>query len=168
MPDAEAAKPEISLFHSVTQFGRNCLSDPHSLCEKNQTLPNADVLMFMEGLYGYRNPYFIYETVNSKYENENAKETFVMEYEDEMGRVMAQVVIRRLLTAEVQVRCQDSPCGICGGQSVTGTNFFSEYFRFPLSVSFHRCSIFTHISPGGCTMGPLAAAVPQRHGLTPS
>jgi hypothetical protein len=40
-------------------------------------------------------------------------------------------------------------------------------FRFPLSISFHRCSIFTHISSGGWTMGLLAASVPQRHTLTP-
>jgi hypothetical protein len=46
--------------------------------------------------------------------------------------------------------------------------FLSESFGFPLSVSFHRCSIFTHVSSGGWTMGPLAAAVQQRHSLTPS
>jgi hypothetical protein len=32
---------------------------------------------------------------------------------------------------------------------------FSESFGFPPSVSFHRCSIFTHISSGWWTMGPL-------------
>jgi hypothetical protein len=41
--------------------------------------------------------------------------------------------------------------------------FFSESLRFPLSLSFHHCSIFTHVSSGGQTMGPLVAAVPQRH-----
>jgi hypothetical protein len=39
---------------------------------------------------------------------------------------------------------------------------FSESFGFLLSISFHRCSIFTHVSSGGWTMGPIAAAVPQR------
>jgi hypothetical protein len=34
---------------------------------------------------------------------------------------MAQDVSRRPLTAEAQVRSQVSPCGICGGQSGTGT-----------------------------------------------
>jgi hypothetical protein len=54
---------------------------------------------------------------------------------------MVQVVSRRPLTAEAQVRSRISPCGICGGQSGTATGFFPEYFGFPLSVSFHRCSI---------------------------
>jgi hypothetical protein len=35
------------------------------------------------------------------------------------GRAMAQVVSSRSLTAEARV----NPCGICGGQSVTGTGF---------------------------------------------
>jgi hypothetical protein len=34
--------------------------------------------------------------------------------------------------------------------------FFSESFGFPLSVSFHCCSIFTHVSVGW-TKGPLEA-----------
>jgi hypothetical protein len=32
--------------------------------------------------------------------------------------------------------------------------FFSVFFCFPLSRSFHHCSIFTHVSSGGRTMGP--------------
>jgi hypothetical protein len=34
---------------------------------------------------------------------------------------------------------------IRGGQSGTGTGFFSEYFCFPLSVSFHQRSILIHL-----------------------
>jgi hypothetical protein len=36
---------------------------------------------------------------------------------------MAQIVSRRPLTAEARVRARVNPCGICGGQSGTGTGF---------------------------------------------
>jgi hypothetical protein len=39
---------------------------------------------------------------------------------------MAQAVSRRLLTAEARVRSRVSPCGICGGQSGTGTGFSTD------------------------------------------
>jgi hypothetical protein len=39
------------------------------------------------------------------------------------GRAMAQVVSRRPLSAEDRVRARVNPCGICGGQSGTGTGF---------------------------------------------
>jgi hypothetical protein len=43
------------------------------------------------------------------------------------GRAVTHVINRRLPTAVARVRS----CGICGGQSGTGTGFFSEYFDFP-------------------------------------
>jgi hypothetical protein len=46
--------------------------------------------------------------------------------------------------------------------------FPSESFCFPLSILFHRCSIFTHVSSGGWTKGPFWGPVPQKHSLTPS
>ena len=36
---------------------------------------------------------------------------------------MAQAVSCQLLTAEAQVRYQDSPCGICGERAGPGTGF---------------------------------------------
>jgi hypothetical protein len=54
---------------------------------------------------------------------------------------MAQAVSRRPRTAEARIRSRFSPCGICGGHSGTGTDFFPEYFGFPLSMSFHLYSI---------------------------
>jgi hypothetical protein len=84
----------------------------------------------------------------------------------EEGRTIAQAVSHRLLTAQARVCSQGIPCGINGGQSGTGTRFSWESFGFPPSISFYRCSIFTRVSSGGWTMGPLAGAVPQRHSLT--
>jgi hypothetical protein len=49
--------------------------------------------------------------------------------------------LRRVVASEAWVRFRVSPCEICGGQSGTGTGFIPEYFGFPLSISFHRCSI---------------------------
>jgi hypothetical protein len=47
-----------------------------------------------------------------------------------VGRAMAQAVSRRPLTAEARVRSRVSPCGVCGGQSGTGTGL-SPTCRFP-------------------------------------
>jgi len=54
---------------------------------------------------------------------------------------MAQEVSRRPLPVETQVRSQASQCEIGGGPSGAGTGFSPEYSSFPLSVSFHRCSV---------------------------
>jgi hypothetical protein len=48
---------------------------------------------------------------------------------------MAQAVSRRPLTAEARVRSRVSPCGICGGQSGTGTGFSPSTSVFP--YQFH-------------------------------
>jgi hypothetical protein len=48
-----------------------------------------------------------------------------------MGRAMPQAVSRRPLTAEARVRYRVSQCGICGGQSGTGTAFSPSTSGFP-------------------------------------
>jgi hypothetical protein len=90
-------------------------------------------------------------------------------YCETKGRAMAQAVSRRPPTAEARFRSRVSPCGICGGKSGTGTGFFPEYFGFPLSISFHRCSITrniiifisigSHSKPHGCSASVATAAV---------
>jgi hypothetical protein len=57
---------------------------------------------------------------------------------------MAQVVSRRPLTAESRVRARVNTCGICGGQSATGTGLSpsSSVFR----CKYHSTVVFhTHI-----------------------
>jgi hypothetical protein len=68
-----------------------------------------------------------------------------------MRRAMAQTLTP---TAETRVRSWASP-----------DRFFSKFFGFPLSVSFHRGSPYSSIA-WGCTIGPVVAAV-QRQSLTP-
>jgi hypothetical protein len=51
-----------------------------------------------------------------------------------VGRVMAQAVSRWTPTAEARVRSRVSPCGICGGQSGTGTGFSPSTSSFPCQL----------------------------------
>jgi hypothetical protein len=50
-----------------------------------------------------------------------------------LGRAMAQAVSRMPPTAEARVRDRFSSCGICDGQSGTGTGFLLEFRVFPVS-----------------------------------
>jgi hypothetical protein len=53
------------------------------------------------------------------------------------------------------VRFQVCPCGVCGGDSGTGTGLFIRVFLFSLSPSLHPCSIFTDVLSGRRTKGSL-------------
>jgi hypothetical protein len=83
-------------------------------------------------------------------------------YRSRLGRGIAQAVSRRLLNAGAPVRAHGSPCGIFGVQRGTGTCSSQEFFSVPLSIGYHcpdaPYSLIYHSD--GCTMWPLAAAVP--------
>jgi hypothetical protein len=68
-----------------------------------------------------------------------------------MGRAMAQVVSRRPLTVEARVRVRVNPCGICGGQSGTGTGFSLSSSVFPCEYSIPP-SLSKLISSGECVI----------------
>jgi hypothetical protein len=51
----------------------------------------------------------------------------------------------RSLVTEARIRTWVSPCGICDGQSYTGTEFTPSSLSFPPSVSFHRSCPHSYI-----------------------
>jgi hypothetical protein len=53
-----------------------------------------------------------------------------------VGRGMAEVASRRPVISEDRVHARDSSRGICGGKAALRQGF-SEFFGFPLSISFH-------------------------------
>jgi hypothetical protein len=63
------------------------------------------------------------------------------------GHAIAQAVSCRALTAKARVHTRVSPCGICGGQSGTGTGFSQNSLVF-LSISFYHGSPYSYISWG--------------------
>jgi hypothetical protein len=82
------------------------------------------------------------------------------------SHVMTQAVRRQSLTTEVRFRAGVSPCGICGGESGTGTCFDPCSLAFP--CQYHSTMAFhTHISPGEWTIDTLVATF-QIHCLIPS
>jgi hypothetical protein len=64
---------------------------------------------------------------------------------------MAQVVSRRSLTAEARVRARVNPCGLCGGQSGTGTGFTPSSSIFPCQYIIPP-SLSKLISSGECVI----------------
>jgi hypothetical protein len=80
---------------------------------------------------------------------------------------MAQAVSRRPLAAEALILIRVCPRGICDGQSGPWDRFFSEFFSFPLSISFHRGSPYSYII-WGIKIGPLVATAQRNINLIPS
>ena len=90
------------------------------------------------------------------------------------GRVKAQAVSRRPLTAEAQVRSQVSPCGICDGQSGDGTCFSPSTSVLPCQFYSTGAPLYgktkqkkliifftgLHNKPQGCGVSIASAAGP--------
>jgi hypothetical protein len=60
------------------------------------------------------------------------------------GHAITQVVSCWLLTTGACVCTQSSPCGICSGQSGTGTGLSQSSLVSPPLILFHHCSL-THV-----------------------
>jgi hypothetical protein len=91
------------------------------------------------------------------------------------GRAMAQTVSRRPPTAEAWVLSRLSPCGICGGQSGTGTGFSPSSSVFPCQYHSTGAALLgkgqkiiiififitgLHNKPHGCSASVASAAGP--------
>jgi hypothetical protein len=89
----------------------------------------------------------------------------------ENSRAMAQAVSRRPLTAEARFQSRVSPCGICGGQSGTGTGFSLSTSVFPcpfhstgapllgkMKKNWHLHHRVVHNKPWGCGASVTSAA----------
>jgi hypothetical protein len=85
-----------------------------------------------------------------------------------IGRVIAQGVSRRLLTAAARVLAKVRTCGICGGQSVTGAGFLRVWVS-PANYHSTDCSTLSHhhLSSVVGTSGQLVAYVLSGLSLTP-
>jgi hypothetical protein len=58
--------------------------------------------------------------------------------------VVTEVHRHQPFTVGSQLWFQASPCGICDGQSDTGTGVSSKYISFHKSFSLHQCCILTY------------------------
>jgi hypothetical protein len=83
-----------------------------------------------------------------------------------LRRAMTRAVSRRPLTAVARFRTRVNPCGICVGQSGTGTGFSPSSSVLP--CQYHTTVVLrTHLSSGGQTR-PVGGRCYSEHSLIPS
>jgi hypothetical protein len=71
------------------------------------------------------------------------------------------------LTAEAQFQSQANPCWICGGNRGTGAGFSASRIdsTFPLSLSFHQCSVLITSAVTDATKSHKMTACLKTHSL---
>jgi hypothetical protein len=82
-----------------------------------------------------------------------------------LGRVIAQVVSRRLHTEAARIRGRVGTCGICGRQSDTGAGF-SRVLRFSLPIVIPPTASYSSFIIRGWYNRPTVADVPSGLNLT--
>jgi hypothetical protein len=97
--------------------------------------------------------YYCYFPFEQKHHNINCLFFKVIIVTKKYGSAMSQVIGCQPFNLEAQVCSQASTREICGGQGGSGTGsstttsvspVFLPVHQFPLSVSFHQCSILIH------------------------
>jgi hypothetical protein len=76
------------------------------------------------------------------------------------GRDVVEALSNRLLTADTQIRSQDSPSEISAALSGSATGLSPSTSVFPCQLSAHQCPIIIHASIVVATLETLAAVVP--------